>query len=180
MSNFETRIVTLEIWAGNLHDMRSRYICSRNLAICCNIFNRSALNQNGYQNIIFENRGVKCKQFQNFNGIVLLVNGKFACQEAEDFDLLHENEWIDTSCTMYSTKLFNQLKSIEDLHFLRDLNLIDNDKYIQVECDDKVVVVEKNSFQRYQNNLSDLLKTKYSRDAFKDGFINKLLKLGKK
>lgn len=177
MSNFNRRTITLEIFANNLTHFRSRYVLSRNLAICCDIFNRSAC-PNGYQEVFFENRGVKCKQFQNFDGVVLVVNEKYACQEAEDFDLLHNNEWIDTSCTMYSTKLFNQLKSIDELAYLRDINLIDNSRYVQLEVDGRVVVVDQEAFGRNRDQFGNILKTKYGTD-FQDGNINKYLKVVK-
>jgi hypothetical protein len=176
--NPNTRIVTLEVYSSELHDMRARYIMSRNLAICCDIFNRSTIT-NGVKDIHFENKGLICKQFQNFNGVVLVVNGKFACQEAEDFDLLHNNEWIDTACTMYSTKLFNQIKSIDELSFLRGINLIDNDRYVQVEVDGKVVVVEQRAFGRHEQNMGHILKEKYG-NFFQGGVINKFLKVIKK
>lgn len=155
MSNF-TKTVTLEIYSSDLADTRSRYILSRNLAICCDIFNRST------NDIKFENRGLKCKQFQNFYGTTLVVNGKYACQEAEDFDLLHNNDWIDTSCTMYSTKLFNQLRSIDELSYLRNVNLIDNEQYVQVEVDGKVVVVEQKTFEKHgsKNYFAEIVKGK--------------------
>ena len=182
MSNYNitsnTRVVTLEVYSANLSDMRSRYIMSRNLAICCDIFNRSTVNSQGTKEIHFENKGLICKQFQNFNGVVLVVNGKFACQEADDFDLLHNNEWIDTACTMYSTKLFNQIKSIDELSFLRNIELIDNNKYVQVEVDGKVVVVENGAFGRHKENFGGILKTKYG--ILSDGVINKFLKVVKK
>lgn len=175
MSNFNARTITLEIFANNLSDFRSRYILSRNLAICCDIFNRSA-SPNGFQEVFFDNKGVKCKQFQNFNGIVLVVNGKYACQEAEDFDLLHNNDWIDTSCTMYSTKLFNQLKSIDELQFLRNINLVDNSRYVQVEVDGKVVVVDQNHFGRNRDHFGNILKAKHGAD----GNLSKFMKVVKK
>lgn len=179
MTNNFARTVTLELYSSNLADMRSRYCLSRNLAICCEIFNRSCLNHEGAREVYFENRGLKCKQFQNFQGVVLVVNGKYACQEADDFDLLHENAWIDTTCTMYSNKLFNQLRSIDELAFLRNYDLVDNDKYLQVEVEGKVVVLEQGAYGRHQKNIGDIMKSKYM-DAFKDGIISKYLKVVKK
>ena len=178
MSNYNDRTVSLEIYSSDIVDMRSKYTLSRNLAICCEIFNRSTINSNGIRSVYFENKGLKCKQFQNFNGVVLVINGKYACQEAEDFDLLHSNDWIDTSCTMFSTKLFNQLKSIEELSFLRNVNLVDNDRYVQVEVEGKVVVVEQGAFDRHRANFGDIMKSKYT-NMFKDGILNKFLKIKK-
>ena len=127
----------------------------------------------------FENKGLICKQFQNFNGIVLVVNGKYACQEESNFDLLHNNDWIDTSCTMFSTKLFSQIKSIDELAYIRHINLIDNDRYHQVEVEGKVVVVERNAFARHENNFGNLLKAKKGQ-GFLDGQIAKNFKIMKK
>jgi hypothetical protein len=147
------------------------------MAICCDIFNRSTINSNGQREVHFENKGLLCKQFQNFNGIVLVVNGKFACQEETDFDLLHNNEWIDTACTMFSTKLWNQLKSIDDLAFIRHYNLVDNGRYHQVEVEGKVVVVERQAFARHENNLGNLMKVKSGQHNFVDGQIAKNFKV---
>lgn len=181
-SNNNYKTVTLEVYASNLADMRSRYVLSRNLAICCDIFNRSTfIDSFGNRSVYFENRGLKCKQFQNFIGIVLVVNGKYACQEAEDFDLLHNNDWIDTSCTMYSTKLFNQLKSIDELSFLRNINLVDNDRYVQVEVDGKVVVVEQGAFEKNRDHFGHILQSK-SPNVLQLGelLVHKYLKIVKK
>ena len=173
--NPNTKVVTLEVYSSDSHDMRARYIMSRNLAICIDIFNRSTLT-NGMKDVHFENKGLICKQFQNFKGLTLVVNGKYACQEHEDFDLLHNNEWIDTACTMYSTKLFKQIQSIDELHFLRGIQLIDNDKYVQVEVDGKVVVVEQGAFGKHEQHFGHILKQKYG-NFFQDGVINKYLKV---
>ena len=176
------KTVTLEVYASNIADMRSRYVLSRNLAICCDIFNRSTIiDQFGNRSVYFDNKGLKCKQFQNFEGIVLVVNGKYACQEAEDFDLLHNNDWIDTTCTMYSTKLFNQLKSIDELSFLRNVDLIDNDRYVQVEVDGKVVVVEQGAFNKNRDHLGHILQSKLP-NVLNAGqlLVSKYLKIVKK
>jgi hypothetical protein len=168
--------ITLEVYANNLVDFRARYVASRNLAITCSILNRINFGNSDLRENLFENRGVKCIQFQNFNGIVLLINGKYACQEAEDFDLLHENPWISTTCTPYARKIFDQLKSIDELSYLRQYDLIDNDTFIQVQVEDQVCVVAEKGYNKHKHHFEEIFKNKLFANAFKNKFLDKFLK----
>jgi hypothetical protein len=175
--NYGVRPITLEVYANNLLFVDDRINVSKNLAIACEIMNRSRISDAP----LVENRGLKCIGFENFQGIVLVVNGKYACQELEGFNLMDRNPWISKACTAYAQKIFEQLKSIEELAYLRPLQLKDDGNFIQVEIlNGTVVTIEESKYLKHRDVFAEVFKNKHFSKKLGGAFLNKFLVGGKK
>lgn len=198
MNTYIPAPITVEVYANNLFDFQDRYRVSRNLAIACDIINRAdpdvqaniheqrIRNQqmgetnkaiNFPEGRIVVNAGVKCIQFQNFQGVVLVLNGKYACQEPETFNLLDNSPWISKACTPYAEKIYNQIRSIDEFGYLRTLPLKDDGNMIQVEIEKGVVVVvDQAKYERHRDVFSGVFKSKKVQKKFNENFLNIIMK----